>query len=103
MGLYRNRLRELSSGGRLRTGGRLRVCELLVIYFAVRPDDSVTRERLQEIWGIEDRSSLWKSAMALESRGLLTVTRAPSGHTYSAGPELKSLLTLLPLINSERN
>lgn len=103
MGAYSNRLRELSSGGLLRTGGRLRVCELLVIYFATRPEDSVTAARLQEVWGIEDRSSLWKSAAALESRGLLSIHRRrnPQPALYSAGPELKSLLALLPLIRNE--
>lgn len=100
---YRERLRKIAATGPLRTGSRLRVCELLCIQVALQPRREFTCAEFMEQWGISGPSSMWKSAMALESRGLLTVKRGKyhggkkgmEPHLYSAGPEMLVLIGLL--------
>lgn len=101
---YVAKLRRIAATGPLRTGSRLRVCELLVIQALVRPTTWFTCAEFQEYWGVRSPSSVWRSAMALESRGLLEVSRGKNGlpggagmepHRYKAGPELLAIKALL--------
>lgn len=102
MSAYVEKLRRIASTGHLRSGSRLRVCELLVVQAVLRPSRWFTCAEFQEYWGVRSPSSVWRSAMALESRGMLQVergrregARGQEPHRYRAGPELLALIALL--------
>lgn len=100
---YLGKLRRIAAAGPLRSGSRLRVCELLVIQAVLRPRRWFTCAEFQDYWGVTSPSSVWRSAMALESRGLLEVERkvgrdggrGSGPHRYRAGPELVAIIALL--------